>query len=44
MKNFNWKRTVGLALSIFVLFIGSVGLTGCEVEGEGEGIEQEEDD
>lgn len=41
MKSFNWKKTVGLVLSIFVLFFGSVGLTGCEVGGEGE--EQEEE-
>lgn len=43
MKNHSWKRIIGTALSVFVLFVGSAGLTGCEVEGEGEGLEQEED-
>ena len=53
MKSFNWKKNVGLVLSIFVLFFGSVGLTSCEAGGEGEEpeeleqegeLEQEDDD
>ncbi len=43
MKNFSWKRSVGLVLSVLTLYIGSVGLTGCEVGGEGEELEQEDD-
>ena len=39
MKSPNWKRTVGLGLSVFVLLVGSVGLTGCETE---EGADQQE--
>lgn len=34
MKNLGWKKIIGVGLSVFVLLIGSVGLTGCEVEGE----------
>lgn len=39
-----WKRFIGLGLSIFILFIGSVGLSGCSAgeEVEQEGLEQEE--
>ena len=51
MINFNWKKTIGLFLSIFVLSLGSVTLTGCdageeevEIESGGEEIEIEEDD
>jgi len=44
MRYFNWKRLVGIGLSAFALFIGSVGLTGCEVETqEGEAEELGED-
>ncbi len=43
MKNYNWRKTVGLVLSVFVLLAGSVGLTGCEVETEGEAEELGED-
>lgn len=39
MKSLGWKRIVGVGLSVFALFIGSVGLTGCET---GEELEQEE--
>jgi hypothetical protein len=41
MKSWNWKKAIGIGLSVFVLVIGSVGLTGCEV---GEETEQEDDD
>lgn len=44
MKSLNWKKIVGVGLSVFVLTLGSVGLTGCETAGEGEGQELEEDD
>lgn len=43
MKNYSWRKTVGLVLSVFVLLVGSVGLTGCEAPEEGEGLEQEEE-
>lgn len=47
MKSSNWKRIFGLGLSVFVLFVGSVGITGCEtgeeVEQEVEGEIEEED-
>lgn len=43
MQNFKWKRLVGIGLSAIALFVGSVGLTGCEVEGEGEAEELGED-
>ena len=45
MKTTNWKKIVGVGLSVFVLFIGSVGLTGCETaeEGETEELELEEE-
>ena len=39
MKNPNWKKFVGVGLSVFVLSLGSVGLTGCET---GEEVETEE--
>ena len=41
MTSSNWKRIIGLGLSGFLLFVGSVGLTGCETGGEEE-LEQEE--
>ena len=44
--NTNWKKIIGVGLSVFVLSLGSVGLTGCEVEEEGvetEELEVEED-
>ena len=40
MKNTNWKKIIGVSLSVFVLSLGSVGLTGCE-PGEDE-VETEE--
>ncbi|MEL6578141.1 MAG: hypothetical protein AAFQ14_00200 [Cyanobacteria bacterium J06621_12] len=43
MKSFNWKRLMVLGLSVFVLTIGSVSLTGCEVESEGDAEELGED-
>ena len=36
MKSSNWKKTVGLGLSVFVLLLGSAGLTGCETQGGGQ--------
>ena len=39
MRSLNWKKYVGLGLSIFALFFGTVGLTGCEVEKEGDAEE-----
>ncbi|MEL7078309.1 MAG: hypothetical protein AAGM46_20615 [Cyanobacteria bacterium J06582_2] len=42
MKIYNWKRIIGIGLSVFALFIGSASLTGCEVGGEGEEIEEGE--
>ena len=39
MKNYKGKRLLGLVLSIFVLFLGSASLTGCEVETEGDAEE-----
>ena len=46
--NTNWKKIIGVGLSVFVLSLGSVGLTGCEagedeVETETEELEVEED-
>lgn len=43
MKSLNWKRLMGLGLSIFALSIGSVGLIGCEAEPDGEAEELGED-
>lgn len=46
MKNLNWKKIIGVSLSVFVLSLGSVGLTGCdagEEEVETEELEVEED-
>ena len=43
MKNFKWKRLMSLGLSVFALSIGSVGLTSCETEPEGEAEELGED-
>ena len=43
MMNFKWKRLMGLGLSLFALSIGSIGLTGCETEPEGEAEELGED-
>lgn len=43
MKSFKWKRWMGLGLSLFVLSIGSVGLTGCETEADGGAEELGED-
>ena len=36
------KKALGIGLSVFALFISSASLTGCEAEGDGGGIEQEE--
>ena len=40
----NWKRTISVSFSVFALFIGSVGLAGCDIAGEAEqeGVELEE--
>ncbi|MEL6441014.1 MAG: hypothetical protein AAFQ80_17375 [Cyanobacteria bacterium J06621_8] len=43
MQNSKFKRLLGIGLSSFALFIGSVGLTGCEVETQGEAEELGED-
>lgn len=43
MKSFKWKRLMSLGLSVFALSIGSIGLTGCEVEPEGDAEELGED-
>ncbi len=43
MRSFKWKRLMGLGLSVFALSIGSVGLTGCEVETQGDAEELGED-
>lgn len=43
MMNFKWKRLMGLGLSLFALSIGTIGLTGCETEPEGEAEELGED-
>ena len=46
MKNTSWKKIIGVGLSIFVLSLGSVGLTGCDAgedEIETEELEVEED-
>ncbi len=40
--NTNWKKIIGVGLSVFVLSLGSVGLTGCEAEEEVEIEETEE--
>lgn len=38
------KKALGIGLSVFALFIGSVGLSGCETGGEGEAeIEEPEE-
>ena len=42
MKSSSWKKFMGVGLSVFTLFISSWALTGCEVGGEGEELEQEE--
>ena len=47
--NANWKKIIGVGLSVFVLSLGSVGLTGCEAgedeveETDTEELEVEED-
>lgn len=43
MQSFKLKRLLGIGLSLFALFVGSVGLTGCEVETEGEAEKLGED-
>ena len=43
MKNFEWKRLIGIGLSVFALSIGSIGLTGCEAESDGGAEELGED-
>ena len=44
MKNSRWQKIIGLGLSVFLLFVGSVGLTGCETGGEETEVEVEEED
>ena len=43
MKSFEWKRLIGIFLSIFALSVGSVGLVGCEAESDGAAEELGED-
>lgn len=47
MKSTNWKKIIGVSLSVFALSLGSVGLTGCEAgeeaETETEELEVEEE-
>ena len=43
MQNSRLKKLLAIGLSSLALFIGSVGLTGCEVETEGEAEELGED-
>ena len=43
MQDFKWKRLLGIGLSAIALFVGSVGLIGCEAETEGEAEELGED-
>ena len=42
----SWKRTISVGFSVFALFIGSVGLTGCDIAGEAEqeGVELEKNE
>lgn len=42
--NSKLKKALGIGLSVFALFIGSVSLTGCETGGEIEQEEIEEED
>ena len=44
MKNTNWKKIIGVGLSVFILFAGSVSLTGCETGEETEELELEEEE
>ena len=43
--NLSWKRTISIAFSVFTLFVGSIGLVGCDEAGEveQEGVELEEE-
>ena len=43
MRNFEWKRLIGIGLSVFALSLGSIGLTGCEAEPDGPAEELGED-
>ena len=43
IENPKWKKFMGLGLSLFVLSVGSVGLTGCEAEPDGAAEELGED-
>ena len=43
MRNFEWKRLMGIGLSVFALSVGSIGLTGCETQADGEAEELGED-
>ena len=43
MRNFEWKRLIGIGLSVFALSVGSIGLTGCEAEADGGAEELGED-
>ena len=43
MRNFEWKRLIGIGLSVFALSLGSIGLTGCEAESDGAAEELGED-
>lgn len=43
MQNSKFKKILAIGLSSLALLVGSVGLTGCEVETEGEAEELGED-
>ena len=42
MEKINWKKIIGVGLSVFALSLGSVGLTGCEAGEEAEEVEVED--
>jgi hypothetical protein len=42
MTGLSWKKIIVASLSVFTLFWGSVGLTGCEVEQPEVPIEQDD--
>ena len=41
MSSLKWQRFFGAGLTVLALFIGSVGLTACQGEGEGTGQPEE---
>ncbi|MEM8779163.1 MAG: hypothetical protein AAGF26_09885 [Cyanobacteria bacterium P01_G01_bin.49] len=42
MKTLKWKRLISVGLGVITLFIGSVGLTSCNLGGESEEVEEQE--